>query len=58
MGAIEVVWVAKALSSGRVPVQVQVSVKDYERLRRAAFKEGVTVNKFVLAKALEAVQRK
>lgn len=49
---------AKALASGKVPVQVQVSVKDYERLRRAAFKEGVTVNRFMLVKALEAVQRK
>lgn len=49
---------AKVLKNGRVPVQVHFMEKEYERLRRAAFKEGVTVNQYVKAKALDSVQRK
>lgn len=49
---------AKALINGKVPVQIQIDIKDYEKLRRAAFKEGVTVNRYVLKRAIESVQRK
>lgn len=46
------------LSGKRYLVQVSVSPGDYEILRFAAYKEGVTVNKYLLEEGLKAARDK
>lgn len=44
--------------NGKYPVQVQLSQDEYEKVRYAAFIEGVTVNAYLRDKAVSSAVRK
>lgn len=46
------------MKNGRVPVQIHFDAKEYEQLRKAAYKEVTTVNQYVKRCALDTVRRK
>lgn len=46
------------LSGNRYLVQVSLTPEQYEILRKAAFDEGVTINKLLKMKALASARRK